>query len=113
MLVSVPEYAGALPGSFKNVLDWAVGDDQPGSLNGKPVAWINVSPRGAVHAHESLRRVFGYVGAVVVESACVALTLTPVDIGESGLIASVRIRAQLTPAFDALLGAIRSRAGMT
>ncbi len=47
VLFSTPEYAGALPGSFKNVLDWTVGDDQPGSMNGKPVAYINVSPRGA------------------------------------------------------------------
>ena len=56
MLFSTPEYAGALPGSFKNLLDWTVGDDQPGSMNGKPVAWVNVSPRGAEHAHESLPR---------------------------------------------------------
>ena len=71
VLFSTPEYAGALPGSFKNLLDWAVGDDHPGSMNGKPVAYVNVSPRGAALAHASLRSVLGYLGAVIVEAACV------------------------------------------
>ena len=44
ILFSVPEYAGALPGSVKNLLDWTIGDDKPGSIYGKPVAWINASP---------------------------------------------------------------------
>src|ERR1700729_4229669 len=43
ILFSTPEYAGALPGSFKNVLDWTIGDDQPASIYEKPVAWINTS----------------------------------------------------------------------
>ena len=40
LLLSTPEYAGALPGSFKNLLDWTVGG---GQTDGMPVAWINVS----------------------------------------------------------------------
>ena len=35
-----PEYAGALPGGFKNLLDWTVGG---GDLYRKPVAWVDVS----------------------------------------------------------------------
>ena len=57
VLFSTPEYAGALHGSFKNLLDWAVGDHREGSIYRKPVAWINSSPRGAVNAHQSLRQV--------------------------------------------------------
>ena len=49
-LFSAPEYAGGLPGSFKNLLDWTVGDEQVGSIYEKPVAWINASPRGAPNA---------------------------------------------------------------
>ena len=71
LLFSVPEYAGALPGSFKNLLDWTIGDDQRGSIYEKPVAWINASPRGAADAHESLRKVLGYANAAIVEEACV------------------------------------------
>jgi hypothetical protein len=35
-----PEYAGALPGSFKNLLDRTVGG---GETYGMPVGWVNVS----------------------------------------------------------------------
>ena len=38
-----PEYAGTLPGSFKNLLDWTVGG---GEMYGKPTAWINVAAPG-------------------------------------------------------------------
>ena len=40
ILICTPEYAGALPGSLKNLLEWTVGD---GGTYRKPVAWINVS----------------------------------------------------------------------
>ena len=30
ILFSTPEYAGALPGSLKNLLDWTIGDEEPG-----------------------------------------------------------------------------------
>ena len=53
VLFSTPEYAGALPGSFKNLLDWTVGG---GEIYRKPVAWINASwsPTGAADAHALL-----------------------------------------------------------
>ena len=64
VLFCTPEYAGALPGSFKNLLDWTVGG---GDVYGKPVAWINVSsvaaPTGGADAHASLAKVLGYLGA--------------------------------------------------
>jgi len=40
LLICTPEYAGALPGALKNLLEWTVGD--AGTYR-KPVAWINVS----------------------------------------------------------------------
>jgi chromate reductase, NAD(P)H dehydrogenase (quinone) len=43
VLFCTPEYAGTLPGSFKNLLDWTVGG---GQLYGKPTAWINVAAPG-------------------------------------------------------------------
>jgi hypothetical protein len=52
--------AGELPGSFENLLDWTIGDDQPGLIYQKHVAWFNVFAHGAVNAHESLRKVLGY-----------------------------------------------------
>jgi chromate reductase, NAD(P)H dehydrogenase (quinone) len=102
LLLSTPEYAGGLPGSFKNLLDWLVGDEQPGSLYTKPVAWVNVAARGAAHAHESLRTVLGYVGADVIESACLAFPVTSDMVGEDGLVADTTVRAQLTQALETL-----------
>jgi chromate reductase len=87
VLFCVPEYAGALPGSFKNLLDWTIGDDRSGSLNGKPVAWINASPRGAGAAHASLRAVLGYAGAAVVEAACLDIPVTANMLDGDGLVA--------------------------
>lgn len=72
LLFSTPEYAGALPGSFKNLLEWTVGG---GETYGMPVAWVNASgpaaPTGAADAHDSLRKVLGYTGSDIVEAACV------------------------------------------
>jgi len=104
VLISTPEYAGDLPGSFKNVLDWAVGDDQTGSMNGKPVAWINCSQRGAADAHAALRRVLGYLGATVVEAACIAIPVGTDAIGSDGTIASDDARRALTDALTQLRG---------
>src|SRR5690349_22794738 len=49
VLICTPEYAGALPGTFKNLLDWSVGGPE---MYGKPVAWVNASgsPTRAAHA---------------------------------------------------------------
>jgi chromate reductase, NAD(P)H dehydrogenase (quinone) len=94
LLLSTPEYAGALPGSFKNLLEWTVGD---ASTYRKPVAWINVSargPTGGANAHASLRLVLGYVHAEIVEDACAHIPVVHGAVGEDGLIADVDIRAR-------------------
>lgn len=63
-----PEYAGALPGWFKNALDWLVGSM---AMNNKPTAIVSVSAVGASKAQESLRTVLNYVMADLVDHACV------------------------------------------
>src|SRR5690606_22268406 len=70
LLFCIPEYAGDLPGSFKNLLDWTVGGTE---IVDKPVGWVNVSssPTGAAGAHQALRTVLGYTGGRIVEAACV------------------------------------------
>ncbi len=102
VLFSTPEYAGDLPGSFKNLLDWTVGDDRTGSMDGKPVAWVNCSPRGAVGAHAALRTVLGYLGASVVAEACVDVAVNRDAIGPDGTVVSAEIRRALLGAVSAL-----------
>ena len=96
VIICTPEYAGALPGALKNLLEWTVGD--AGTYR-KPVAWINVSgpaaPTGGADAHESLRKVLGYVHARIIESACLRLPLTRDAVGADGQLTARDQRAQL------------------
>jgi NAD(P)H-dependent FMN reductase len=102
MMFSVPEYAGALPGSLKNLLDWTIGDDQPGSIYNKPVGWINASTRGAEGAHAELRRVLGYAHAAIVEAAAVSVPVTEAMIGADGLVSDPASRLAIAQAVDVL-----------
>jgi chromate reductase len=94
VLFSTPEYAGALPGSFKNLLDWTVGG---GEIYRKPVAWINASssPTGAADAHASLRKVLGYLSVEIIEPACQHISVARNQVGDDGLVADEAIRARL------------------
>ena len=109
LLICTPEYAGALPGSFKNVLEWTVGD---ASTYLKPVAWINASsraaPTGGADAHDSLRKVLGYVGADIVEDAVLRLPIERAAVGPDGLIADPEIRDRLAGVIARLADRARS-----
>jgi chromate reductase len=109
VIFSTPEYAGALPGSFKNLLDWSIGDGEIRSIYEKPVAWINASPRGAVHAHDSLRRVLGYAHADIVEAACIEVAVTGADIGDDGLVADPVIQDRISEALARLAAHVALR----
>jgi chromate reductase, NAD(P)H dehydrogenase (quinone) len=108
IMFCTPEYAGALPGSFKNLFEWSVGDGEPGSIYEKPVAWINASasPTGAADAHHSLRVVLGYVTAKIVEEACVRVPVTRDVVGDDGLIADQAIRSKIADALLELVGQV-------
>lgn len=68
VLFCTPEYAGSLPGSLKNLLDWTVGGPQ---MYAKPVAWINIAhPGRGDSVIQALRVVLGYIGAKIIEDAC-------------------------------------------
>lgn len=108
IVFSTPEYAGAMPGSLKTLLEWTIGDDQPGSIYQKPVAWINVSPRGAKDAHESLRKVLGYAHADIVEAACADIPVTGAMVGDDGQITDRESRNRVAAALATLAHSIRS-----
>ena len=93
VIFSTPEYAGTLPGSFKNLLDWTVGSVV---LSDMPVAWINVASEGRGHgATEALRVVLGYVGAVAVEAACRNLPVPRDAVGPDGAVGEPALRREL------------------
>ena len=71
MLFATPEYAGGLPGSLKNALDWTLAG---GELDQMPVGWVDVADPGhgsGAHAPDeylviesSNPKVTGWDGAV-------------------------------------------------
>lgn len=102
VLFCTPEYAGSLPGSFKNLLDWTVGG---GEMYGKPAAWLNVAAPGRGEGAEgTLAVVLGYVGAVIVETACRRVPVDRATVGPDGTVRDPRFEADITQIWDALLG---------
>jgi NAD(P)H-dependent FMN reductase len=97
VLLCTPEYAGTLPGSFKNLLDWTVGS---ADLYEKPTALLNVAAPGRGDgAVATLIAVLGYVGAQLETDACVRLPVSRDGVGPDGLVTSVEFRSG---ALDAL-----------
>jgi chromate reductase, NAD(P)H dehydrogenase (quinone) len=104
VLFCAPEYAGALPGSFKNLLDWTVGG---GEMYQKPVAWLTVAPEGRGDgAAAELATVLGYLGTEIIRPACVRLTVAPGTVGADGTATDPAFRTGLTD----LLRTIRAHA---
>ncbi|HEY7138296.1 MAG TPA: NADPH-dependent FMN reductase [Acidimicrobiia bacterium] len=72
VVIATPEYAGGMPGSLKNALDWLVGS---GDLYGKSVVILSAAPsqeRGA-GARDWVERTVGMQGARVCDSFTVAV----------------------------------------
>ena len=87
VLFSTPEYAGALPGSFKNLLDWTIGDDQPGRSTRSPSPGSTRRSVVPPTAHDELRTVLGYARTTtIVEPACTHIPVASALIGDDGLV---------------------------
>ncbi len=110
VLICTPEYAGALPGSFKNLLDWTVG----GGTYRKPIAWINASwtCTKAAGAHAELRTVLGYVDADIAEAACAHIPVGRPDVGADGLVTDPAARDRILGAVLALAAHSESSASL-
>src|SRR6185437_12947207 len=94
VLICTPEYAGALPGTFKNLLDWSVGGPE---MYGKPVAWVNASgaPTRAAHAHASLDTVLRTIHADVVTEACAHIAVPRQTVGPDGMVVDAAVRRRM------------------
>ncbi|NSC25598.1 NAD(P)H-dependent oxidoreductase [Streptomyces albus subsp. chlorinus] len=103
LLICSPEYAGTLPGSFKNLLDWTVGGTE---ICDKPVAWINAAAPGRGHGAEAtLRSVLAYTGADVVEPACVKLQVDRTALDDGGLLTDPEVRRRIAEVLGVLAAA--------
>ncbi|NBE56181.1 NADPH-dependent FMN reductase [Streptomyces boluensis] len=105
VLVCTPEYAGTLPGAFKNLLDWTVGGT---GFADKPAAWVNAAAPGRGEgASATLRTVLHYTGAAVVEPACVRVTVNRETSTPDGTLDDDAVRGQLTEVLGLLAKAAR------
>lgn len=107
VLFCTPEYAGTLPGSMKNLLDWTVGGTE---IAGKPVAWVKVAPeaRRGEGAHATLATVLGYVQAAVVPRACTHIPIGREAVGQDGLVIDAATREAIVDTLRAIVEPSRS-----
>lgn len=109
VLFCTPEYAGTLPGSFKNLIDWTVGG---GDLYRKPVAWVNVAGSGrGGGASADLARVLDYVDAAVIEEGGFRLPVPRDAVGPDGTIRDEGLRGEIAAITRMVAEAIDRPAG--
>ncbi|MDQ0395449.1 NADPH-dependent FMN reductase [Labrys monachus] len=102
LLISCPEYARGIPGSFKNALDWLVGGPE---FPGKPVALFNASPR-ASDAQTALRLVLRTMSGRVVEEASLTVPLLAAGLDGEAIAAQAGIAAAIVASLQAFARAI-------
>ena len=103
MVVSTPEYVHALPGSFKNALDWLVSDPM---FAGKRVAILHVD-RGSSWALASLQEVLRTMNARILDTAFVALPLGTNLVDEAAILARDDLRRLLSGSIEVLRAALQ------
>ena len=91
LLLSTPEYAHGLPGSFKNALDWLVGSI---TFPGKAIAVINVSPR-SVHAQAQLRETLATMSARLLDAPSRTIALPHRDMDADSISRDPELSRQL------------------
>jgi chromate reductase len=102
LLISCPEYARGIPGSFKNMLDWLVGSPD---FPGKPVALLNTSPRASA-AQAALKLVLETMSATLIPEACVTLQLLGKQTDPDAIANDPDSKEILRQALEAIVGHI-------
>lgn len=103
LLISCPEYARGIPGSFKNALDWLVGHP---AFPGTPVALFNASPR-ASEAQAALRLVLTTMSARLVEEACLSVALLAKGLEAAEIAADPALAGPIAEALRAFASALQ------
>jgi NAD(P)H-dependent FMN reductase len=106
-----PEYAGTLPGSFKNLLDWTVGGAE---MYGKPATWIDVAAPGrGTGADSALGIVLGYIGAAVMRTSGVRVPVPHQGLDAHGRISDDETRQALADAFGRITAELLETEALT
>jgi NAD(P)H-dependent FMN reductase len=100
LLFSTPEYAGSMPGSLKNLIEWLV---DGGNLIGKAAAWLSVvTPGQDDGARAGLESVLGHGGARLLRAACVRIPLDMRAVDEQGLVTDPQLHRALQDVLQSL-----------
>ena len=97
LMISCPEYAHGVPGSFKNALDWIVSS---GELTGKPTALLMAGPGGARQAWAALTPTLRVMGCNLVFEA--SLVVARRHFSDDGRLCDAGIESELGRAVVAL-----------
>lgn len=104
LLVSTPEYAHGLPGSFKNALDWLVRSTE---FPGKTVAVLNPSSR-SVYARDQLLLVLTTMSARLTEPPVFTIELPRRDMTARDIAAEPTLAAAIHTALAHVESALHS-----
>ena len=100
VLFCTPEYAGSLPGSLKNLIDWLA---DGGELVGKPAAWLSVATPGQGEgALATLEAALAHGGAKLLRPACIRVPLGLGAVDGQGLVTDPRLHLALADMLQAL-----------
>lgn len=102
LLISCPEYACGIPGSFKNMLDWMVGSE---AFPQKAVALFNASPRASA-SQKALRLVLETMSARIIDEACIEMDLVGKQMDGKSIVANARFSRTITAALEKFAVAI-------
>jgi chromate reductase len=106
VLISSPEYAHGVPGSFKNALDWLV---SVGALVGTPVLLMNAAPNGGDHAQAAIVETLRTMNWRVLEQASLLRPFLRHKLGPEGNLTDEAAVTAIRESLQSLAGAIRSR----
>jgi chromate reductase len=104
VVISCPEYAHGVPGSFKNALDWLVSS---GEQTGKPTLLLMAGPGGAKQAWAALVPTLRVMGFDLVHESSLVVAKRHFD--DDGRLGDAELEGELLRGLAALATAIAAR----
>ena len=108
LLISSPEYARGVPGSFKNAFDWLVSYE---GFPDKPVAFFHASERGTA-SQAAMRLTFETMSARIVEAATITIPLLGKQTDAAAIAADPVFATKIAAALGAYAQALRQTANL-